>query len=167
MSASNVQLISSDGISYVVPKSAALISEHIKQTLGISDPDEELPTLDLMNINSDHLEHLVNFMKLYDESPFNVESDNLPEYMNSILNIKFITHADSGKLSLVSLLVAANNIQINVLKKIVMNKIFETMKGKTFYEIKQLFELPEDIVITSEEVNELRNQYSYLFEKDV
>lgn len=173
----SVQLNSNDGMQFIVSKEQCVIAHHIRDTLNMSDPDEELPTLDFPTINGANLGTIVEFMKMYAKKPFNpIEAPlkeepfaGLPEYYSNLLdntkivseNLEDIYGAD---MSLMSLMIAANHMQMECLTDLIAAKLADTVRGKTMKQVFPLFGIPEDHVPKQEDIDKIREEYAYAFE---
>ena len=182
----SVQLNSNDGMQFVVPKEICLIAHHIRDTLNMSDPDEELPTLDFPMINGPTLGTIVEFMNTYAKTPFApIEKegnfDQLPEYYNNLINnTKFVSQrtaagvADSmnledihgSNMSLMSLMIAADHLQLDCLTSLIAAKLLNAVRGKPLKQLYPLFGLPEDHVAKVEDVEKIREDYAYILSNE-
>ncbi len=156
---------------FMVPYEVACVSGHIKETLDISDQYDENPTFDLMTINGSTLEAIVAYMKNFKETPFEtplkkpVDFAGLPSYCNELLdNTKFIYEASDPRVSLTSILFGANMLKIDSLMNIIVAKFSSSIAGKNVKQMFALFDIPEDTVVTQEEVQQLQKDYAYAFE---
>ena len=163
----SVQLISNDGHSFVVPKELCAISQHIQDTLDISDQYEELPTMDLIQINGIMLEIIVNFMREYHSNPFETLTrdtpyDSIPPYYRNLLEtVRLIgTPID---VSLMSLMICATSLQIEPLSSLIAYNMARLIKDKNLKQRFALFDIPEDHVVNQADVDKLREDYSYAF----
>lgn len=172
-----VQLNSNNGHSFCLTESECAISSHIRETLNISDQYDEQPTLDLIQINGANLEIIVNFMKehakapILESDPKSINLENLSEnYKQMFTNIKMVSEnlqdIHGSDVSIVSLLIAANHLQIECLKSILIKMMISSIEGKTLKQMFAVFSIPEDTVVTPEEVEEIRQTYSYAFEEE-
>ena len=170
----SVQLNSFDGHSFVIPKDICHISQHIQDTLDMSDQYEELPTLDLVQINGLNLEIIVNFMKEYHKNPFEpltreTPYESIPEYYRNLLETtKLISENGStiDDVSLMNLMICANNLQIEPLTSLIAYNMARLIKDKNLKERFALFGIPEDHAVNQEDVEKLKEEYSYAFEEE-
>ena len=170
----SVQLNSVDGHSFVVPKEICAISQHIQDTLDMSDQYEELPTLDLVQINGPNLEIIVNFMKEYHKNPFEpltreTPYESIPEYYRSLLESTKLISDDGSTLedvSLMNLMICANHLQMEPLTSLIAYNMAHLIKDKNLKERFALFGIPEDHVVNQEDVEKLKEEYSYAFEEE-
>jgi Skp1 family, tetramerisation domain len=68
----SITLISRDGLNFEVPKSAALLSEFIKDTLDIDDEDDEPDSyqpVHVLRVDGDCLQKVVDFLCHYKHDP--------------------------------------------------------------------------------------------------
>jgi Skp1 family, tetramerisation domain len=68
----SITLISRDGLNFEVPKSAALLSEFIKDTLDIDDEDDEPDSyqpVHVLRVDGDCLQKVVDFLCHYQHDP--------------------------------------------------------------------------------------------------
>lgn len=162
----DICLKSVDGHMFMVPYDVACISKHIEETLSISDQYDDIPTFDLITINGTTLEAIVKYMKNYKELPFE-SLESLPDYCNELLdNTLFIYDASDPRVSLTSILFAANMLKIDSIIKIIVGKFKSSLTGKNLKQMFGVFNIPEDTVVTPEEVEKLKNEHYYLFEKN-
>lgn len=172
-----VQLNSNNGHSFCLTESECAISNHICETLNISDQYDEQPTLDLIQINGANLEIIVNFMKehavrpILESNPKSINLENLSEnYKQMFSNVKMVSEnlqdIHGSDVSIVSLLIAANHLQIESLQSILIKMMISSIEGKTLKQMFAVFSIPEDTVVTPEEVEEIRQTYSYAFEEE-
>lgn len=166
-----IQLNSIDGHSFVISKEICGISQHIQNTLNISVPDEEMPIIDLVQLNGANLEIIVNFMKEYHQNPFATLTretiyDTIPEYYRNLLETtKLISdNGDLNDVSLMNLMVFASNLQIDCLSSLIAYNIAHLIRDKSHKQRFALFNIPEDHVVNQEDVDKLRDEYSYAFE---
>lgn len=165
----SVQLNSNDGHSFVVPKEICHISQHIQDTLAMSDQYEELPTLDLVQINGLNLEIIVNFMKEYNKNPFkpltrDTPYESIPEYYRNLLEtLKLIGTPNVDDVSLMSLMICATSLQIEPLSSLIAYNMARLIKDKNLKQRFALFDIPEDHVVNQADVDKLREDYSYAF----
>ncbi len=171
----NVQLTSNDGRSFTLSEEVCSISEHISNTLNISDPDEELPVLDIVQINGANMEVIVDFMRMYAANPIPTPLEkpvvfaNLPKYATDLLdslkmvagNMKDLTNTE---VSLMSLLYGANILQISILKQLLMAKLVDSVRNKNMRQLNALFGLPDDYTINHAELRDIQEKYAYAFE---
>lgn len=180
-----VRLISSDGEAFDVPVEFAALSEHIKDTLSIS-AEEELPTMDLPQIESRTLRAIIAFMKEYSEEPYPEIPYPLPEaglysilrpFYQDFLNIRMIDgglpdtavfkgEVPEGSTTLVLLLVAANNLTIPSLKSLITNKMVDCTRGKNIKDMFQIFDIP-DHVPKWEDMERIRKEHDYAFKRPI
>jgi hypothetical protein len=172
-----VQLISNDGRSFSVPEEICAASEHINNTLSISDQYETNPTLDLMLINGANLEVIVEFMTMHAANPIPtplvkpVVFANLPKYATDFLNnLKMVSgnmkDLTNTEVSLLSLLYGASKLQITVLRELLMAKLVDSVRDKNINQLHILFGLPETHNINHAELRKIHEQYAYAFETD-
>jgi Skp1 family, tetramerisation domain len=68
----SITLVSRDGLNFEVPKSAALLSEFIKDTLDIDDEDDEPDSyqpVHVLRVDGDCLQKVVDFLCHYQHDP--------------------------------------------------------------------------------------------------
>ena len=165
----SVQLNSNDGHSFVVPKELCAISQHIQDTLDISDQYEELPTMDLIQINGIMLEIIVNFMREYHSNPFETLTrdtpyDSIPAYYRNLLEtLKLIGTPNVDDVSLMSLMICGTSLQIEPLSSLIAYNMARLIKDKNLKQRFALFDIPEDHVVNQADVEKLREDYSYAF----
>jgi len=164
----DVCLNSNDGHMFMVPYDVCSVSEHIKETLDISDQYDETPTFDLVLISGANLEIVIEFMKNYKETPFNittpVDFEALPSYCNKLLDsYPFIYENGDPRVSLTSIMFAANALRFEALQNLIIQKFMASIENKNTKEIFALFNIPEDTVVTPEEVEQLEREYAYAF----
>jgi hypothetical protein len=169
----NVQLISNDGRSFSVPEEICAASEHINNTLSISDQYDTNPTLDLMLINGANLEVIVEFMTMHAANPISepVVIANLPKYATDLLNNLKMVSGDmkdltNTEVSLLSLLYGASKLQITVLKELIIAKILDSVRNQNINELHILFGLPETHNINHAELRNIHEKFAYAFESD-
>ncbi len=176
----SVQLNSNDGMQFIVSKEQCIIAHHIRDTLNMSDPDEELPTFDFPMINGQNLGTIVEFMKMYAKEPFTpieapLKEENttpfagLPEYYCNLLNNTKIVSENledihGADMSLMSLMIAANHLQMDCLTDLIAAKLADTVRGKTMKQVFPLFGIPEDHMPKQEDIDKIREEYAYAFE---
>ena len=176
----SVQLNSNDNMQFIVPKEHCVIAHHIRDTLNMSDPDEELPTLDFPNINGQNLGKLVEFMYMYAKEPFTpieapLKEENknpfagLPEYYSNLLNnTKLVSNnledIHGSDMSLMSLMISANYLQMECLVELIAAKLADTVRDKNMKQVFPLFGIPEDHVPKQEDIDKLREEYAYVLE---
>jgi hypothetical protein len=158
---------------FMVPYEVCCVSEHIKETLDISDQYDENPTFDLITINGGNLEVIVEFMKNYKETPFSpnfekpVDFNNFPAYCNKLLKSHvFIYENGDPRVSLTSILIAATTLKIESLQNLIIAMFVTSIENKNLKEMFALFGIPEDTVVTQEEVEQLQKEYAYAFEDE-
>lgn len=169
----DVCLNSSDDHTFMVPYEVCLVSEHIKETLDISDQYDEKPTFDLITISGANLEVVIEFMKNYRETPFDanfkkpVDFSLFPSYCNKLLeSYPFIYENGDPRVSLTSILFAASMMRIESLQNLIIAKFVTSIENKNLKEMFALFDIPEDTVVTQEEVEQLQQEYAYAFENE-
>jgi len=173
----SVQLNSNDGMQFIVPNENCLIAHHIRDTLNMSDPDEELPTLDFPMINGPTLGTIVEFMNTYAKTPFapidkkEGNFDHLPEYyINLINNTKFVSNnledIHGSDISLMSLMIAADHLNMDCLTSLIAAKLASAVRGKPLKQLYPLFGLPEDHVAKVEDVEKIREDYAYILSNE-
>lgn len=170
-----VQLISNDGRSFSVPEEICAASEHINNTLSISDQYDTNPTFDLMLINGDNLEVIVEFMTMHAANPITlvkpIDFTKLPKYANDFLNkTKMVSDnmqdLTNTEVSLLSLLYGASKLQITVLKELIIAKILNSVRNQNINELHILFGLPETHNINHAELRNIHEKFAYAFESD-
>ena len=166
----SIQLNSNDGHSFVIPKDICSISQHIKNTLDISDQYEELPVMDLVQISGANLEIIVNFMREYSTNPFpeltrTTQYDTIPEYYRQMLeSTRLITNAgDLSDVTLMNIMIGANSLEMDCLTSLIAYYMAHVIRDKPLRERYVLFGLPADHIAKPEDIDQIRKDYAYAF----
>jgi hypothetical protein len=183
LSGKMIRLISSEGTPFDVPVEICVPSTHITDTLNMSS-EEELPTMDLVSINTNTLKAIITFLSEYVAEPFSLPlPKTLPEAgLNSLLrpfyvefmNIKIISDGTcdpatfTGEVppdasTITDLLQAADTLGIVPLKKLMVAKLSDVVRGKNIKDMFKIFNI-EDHVPEWEEFERIRKEHAYAFE---
>ncbi|KAF3944380.1 hypothetical protein CMV_029151 [Castanea mollissima] len=157
-----VTLKSSDGESFEVDESVAMVAQTIKHMIEDECANNEIP---LPNVTSGILSRVIEYCKKHKEAagesePYvtsytsNSTTDPLAEWDTEFVKVDQNTLFD--------LILAANYLNIKGLLDLTCKTVADMMKGKTPQEIRETFHIKNDY--TPEEEAEVRRENQWAFE---
>lgn len=157
----NCVLSSRDGVQFEIPKAVAMLSklarEMINEDTEYNDEgeDTEIP---LPNVDGNILKLVVDFCKHYHEDPMKeIERPLKTSNMSDAVSKWYAEFIDSvDQKTLISIIVAANYMDIGPLLNLSCSKVSALIMGKTPKEVRDIFEIENDF--TEEDAEKIRKE---------
>ena len=153
-----IELVSKDEKSFKVPEKEILMSGLIKDMLEEPDEDEtDIPVIPVPNVMSKPLEKVLKYCAHH----WNNKADEIEKPLKgkvedviSDFDKQFLSEIDQELL--IELIMAANYLNIQDLLNLTCAKVASMIKGKTPEEIRQMFNIENDL--TPEEEEKIREE---------
>ena len=140
-----IELISSDGISYIVPVTNANISKFIKIITDETDmEDRHIESIPLLKVNNIILNRIVDFMyHYYDEPMVNIEKPLVTNTIGDVVQSWYSTFIEEIQNNgiLYDIVNAANYLHIQPLLELSCAMVALSIKEKSSSEIEKSFTL--------------------------
>mgnify|MGYP003487518536 CR=1 FL=1 len=109
--------VSREGTSFDVPREVALLSQLVKETLGVDEEDDEVgdekPSIPLLNVSSDTLEKVIEFCTHYLEEPMTpIETPLKSTRLEEIVQAWYAEFVKVDRNLLFTLVAAANFMDV-------------------------------------------------------
>jgi S-phase kinase-associated protein 1 len=168
-----VILRSKDGVEFTLPKSAASLSELVKDAIPDDEDDDDdndnafltTPIVDVLRVHSDSLQEVVNFLKHYNtveamiEIPTPLNGSSVSEVMTQEWYSQFIL--TKAREQILDLVAASNYMGIKPLMDLSCLRMTFELTGKTAEEIRDILNLPH---MTPDEETRARQEHRWIFE---
>ena len=146
----SVILETNDGNTYTIKREYAMHSNLIKSY--IEDNDDENIKFYLKNVNTENLEHIIEFIKYFSVEPMTdipkpLISTNMSEYVQEW----YSNFVDKEQDKLMELILAANYMDIKPLLNLCCAKVATMIKDLTPKEIREKFNIENDFTSKKEE----------------
>ena len=152
-----------DELRVTVSRKAAEMSELIKSMLADDDDDSEIPEIPLLEVSSDVLKKVVEFLNKHKDDPMKQISKPITTtILKDIVGEWDAEFADLEQEPLFKLILAANYLDIPSLLDLGICKLATMVKGKEPDEVKKMFNIEADI--TPEEEKMVRDQNPWIFD---
>ncbi|GMY05355.1 SKP1-like protein [Fagus crenata] len=150
----NLTLRSSDGETFEVEENVAMLSQTIKHMIEDDCAQSVIP---VPNVKSQTLTRVIEYCKNHVQSSES-ESESESEALQT-WDAEFI---EVDQTALCELILAANYLDIKGLLDLTCQTVANMMKGKSFEEIRKIFNIKNDF--TPEEEEEIRKENQWAFD---
>jgi S-phase kinase-associated protein 1 len=154
-----VNLISKDGVSFLVPSAVARMSELVKSMLNDDDDDDEESTIEipLSNVKSQVLHKVIEFCEHHLKQPMaEIEKPLKSQVMADVVPKWYADFVELEQELLFELILAANYMDIKPLLDLTCATVASMIKGKSPDDIRASFNIANEF--SPEEEAQVRNE---------
>jgi S-phase kinase-associated protein 1 len=153
-----VNLISKDGVSFLVPSAVARMSELVESMLNDDDDDDERAIeIPLSNVKSQVLHKVIEFCEHHLEQPMTeIEKPLKSQVMADVVQKWYADFVELEQVLLFELILAANYMDIKPLLDLTCATVASMIKGKSPDDIRATFNITNDF--SPEEEAQVRDE---------